>query len=336
MGRQGLLHAFMGRLFHWLQARSAPKIRPIDLSFGLPAFPHLAAQLDAAQFEPFEQTFTALTVDQRYIALSALAQRPLSNEALDQWAANPTSFVAPLFRGTSLLYQAWEARGGSVAAEVPDDAFDQFGVLLDQAWGHLIAAHRMAENEPEPLVRLIPAAMGLGVSRDTLDNIFAAYKATGVPHLGATMYMVEAVSPKWLGSRDEVFAFARAHAAHFPQQTVGIVHAHVENWIYENKIQGDKRSEDYFSRRHVQEEIRECWQQESDFSDRADYFRFAALNMYAFAFLMMQDDARLTDALNLIGHYCTPKPWEYVSLDPYWLFVTTRAELGLPELPDPA
>jgi hypothetical protein len=40
----------------------------------------------------------------------------------------------------------------------------------------------------------------------------------------------------------------------------------------------------------------------------------------------------LTDALNLIGQHCTPKPWEYVCIDPYWLFVTTRAELGLPEL----
>jgi hypothetical protein len=146
------------------------------------------------------------------------------------------------------------------------------------------------------------------------------------------MYMVEAVSPKWLGSRDEVFAFARAHAEHFPQQAVGIAHAHVEHWIYENKIRGTEASETYFSRKDVQQEIRECWQRENRFANRTDYFRFAALNTYAFCFLMMQDDARLTDALNLIGHCCTPKPWEYVSIDPYWLFVTTRAELGLPEL----
>ena len=91
-------------------------------------------------------------------------------------------------------------------------------------------------------------------------------------------------------------------------------------------------SQSYFFRKDVQQEIRECWQQESRFANRPDYFRFIALNTYAFCFLMMQDDARLTDALNLIGHCCTPKPWEYVSLDPYWLFVTTRAELGLPEL----
>jgi hypothetical protein len=332
MSGHGLMHALMGRLFHWLQARRAPKLRPIDLSLGLPAVPQLAAQLQARQFEQFEQTFAQLTVDERFIALSALAQSDFADDGIDDWVASSTSFIAPLFKGTAVLYRAWQVRGGRVAAEVSAETFDAFEAMLEQSWGHLITAHRRAENEPEPLTRLIPVAMGLGVSRDTLDSIFEGYKKTGVPHLGATMYMVEAVSPKWLGSREEVFAFARAHAEHFPQQTVGIAYAHVEHWIYENKIRCNEASETYFSRKDVQQEICDCWQQEHCFANRTDYFRFAALNTYAFCFLMMQDDARLTDALNLIGHYCTPKPWEYVSLDPYWLFVTTRAELGLPEL----
>lgn len=332
MVKPGLLHSLMGGLFHWLQGRAAPKVRPIDLSLGLPAVPRLAAQLEAAQFEHFEQTFEQLSVDERFVALSALAQRPFPVATLNAWVSDSTSFIAPLFRGTEVLYRAWQVRGGRVAAQVSADTFDQFEALLEQSWGYLISAHRMAENEPEPLTRLIPVAMGLGLPRDTLDEIFTSYKKTRVPHLGATMYMVEALSPKWLGSRDEVLAFARAHAANFPHQAVGIAHAHVEHWIYENKIRCNEASEGYFARRDVQDEIRDCWQQEGGFANRTDYFRFPALNTYAFCFLMMQDDARLTDALNLIGHYCTPKPWEYVSIDPYWLFVTTRAELGLPEL----
>jgi hypothetical protein len=326
------MHSLMGRLFHWLQGRSAPKVRLLDLSFGLPAVPQLAAQLEARQFEQFEQTFARLAVDERFVALSALAQRDFPKDALDTWVSSSNSFVAPLFKGTTLLYRAWQVRGGGLAAEVAVETFDAFEALLQQSWGYLITAHRRAENEPEPLTRLIPVAMGLGESRETLDGIFASYKQTGVPHLGATMYMVEAVSPKWLGSRDEVFAFARAHAEHFPDQTAGIAHAHVENWVYENKIRCDEASENYFTGKEVQQEIGECWQRENRFANRTDYFRFAALNTYAFCFLMMQEQASLTDALNLIGQYCTPKPWEYVSVDPYWLFAATRAELGLPEL----
>jgi hypothetical protein len=326
------MHSLMGRLFHWLQGHSAPKVRLVDLSFGLPAVPQLAAQLEARQFEQFEQTFAQLAVDERFVALSALAQRDFPKDALDTWVSSSNSFIAPLFKGTSVLYRAWRVRGGGVAAEVAVETFDAFEALLQQSWGYLITAHRRAENEPEPLTRLIPVAMGLGESRETLDGIFATYKQTGVPHLGATMYMVEAVSPKWLGSRDEVFAFARAHAEHFPDQTAGIAHAHVENWVYENKIRCDEASENYFTGKEVQQEIGECWQRENRFANRTDYFRFAALNTYAFCFLMMQEQASLTDALNLIGQYCTPKPWEYVSVDPYWLFAATRAELGLPEL----
>jgi hypothetical protein len=276
-------------MFHWLQARGAPQLRPMDVSLGLPAVPRLAAQLEARQFGEFEQTFTQLTVDERFVALSALAQRAFPHGTLDAWVASSSSFIAPLFKGTEVLYRAWQIRTGHVAAEVEREAFDTFEALLQQSWGHLITAHRRAEHEPEPLTRLIPVAMGLGMSRDTLDSIFASYKKTGVPHLGATMYMVEALSPKWLGSREEALAFARAHAQHFPHQTAGIAHAHVE------------ASQSYFFRKDVQQEIRECWQQESRFANRPDYFRFIALNTYAFCFLMMQDDARLTDALNLIG-----------------------------------
>ena len=332
MEGQGLLHALMGRMFHWLQGRAAPKVRPIDLSLGHPQVPILAACLESGDFDSFEKTFTTLGTDERFVSLSALAQGTIPWDALDEWVAKSESFVAPLFKGTALTYQAWEARGGSVAADVPDEAFEKFFSILDQSWEHLMAAHRMAASEPEPLTRLIPVAMGLNVSRDTLDNIFATFKATGVPHLGATMYMVEAVSPKWLGSSDEVFAFARAHAASFPYQVAGIVLAHVEHWVYENKIRGLKSSEDYFMRRTVQQEIRECWQQETDMATRSDYFRFAALNLYAFCFVMMQDDALVTDALNLIGNRCTPKPWEYASRDPAWLFSATRSEMGLPSL----
>lgn len=301
MPRHGLLHSLMGRVLHRLQARGAPKLCLLDLSRGLSVVARLAAQLEAQQFELFEQTFAQLTVDERFIALSALAQQDFPRKALDRWVSSSTSFIAPLFKGTSVLYRAWRTGSGRVAAERSVETFDELEALLEQSWGYLITAHRRAENEPEPLIRLIPVAMGLGVLRPTLESIFTSYKKTGVPHLGATMYMVEAVSPRWRGSREEAFAFARAHAEDFPHQTVGIAHAHVEHWIYESKIRGNEASKTYFCRKDVQREIRECWQRENRFANRTDYFRFNALDTYAFCFLMMQDDALWTDALELAG-----------------------------------
>lgn len=298
----------MGRLFRWLRARGAPQACLLELSLGLPAVPQLASQLEAQQFDQFEQTFVQLSVDERFVALSALAQQNFPNDTLDAWLASSTSFVAPLFKGTAVLYRAWRTRGGRAPVRAAVETFDECEALLEQSWGYLITAHRRAEKEPEPLARLIPVAMGLRVPRNTLESIFASYQKTSVPHLGATMYMVEAVSPKWLGSREEAFAFARAHARQFPCQTAGIAHAHVEHWIYENKVRGNAASDGYFARQDVQREIRECWLREHRFANRTDYFRFAALNSYAFCFLMMQDDALLTDAVELIGSYPRPSP----------------------------
>jgi len=303
-----MVSRLLGRLFQWLQVRAAPKVCLMDLSLGLPAVSQLAAQLDAQQFDQFEQTFTQLSVDERFVALSALAQQEFPKGTLDTWVAGSTSFIAPLFKGTAVLYRAWRIGGSRSAAQVCVETFDEVEALLEQSWGYLITAHRRAENEPEPLTRLIPVAMGLRVSRDTLESLFASYKKTGVPHLGATMYMVEAMSAKWLGSREQAFAFARAHAEHFPHQTVGIAHAHVEHWIYENKIRGNEASQSYFARKDVQQEIRECWLKENRFANRTDYFRFAALDTYAFCFLMMQDDLLLREAIDLIGHPPQPSP----------------------------
>lgn len=303
-----MVSRLIGRLLPWLQAGGAPKVCLTDLSLGLPAVPRLAAALEAQQFDQFEQTFTQLSVDERFVALSALAQQQFPKHTLDTWVASSTSFIAPLFKGTAVLYRAWRIRGSPVASHAPVETFDEFEALLEQSWGYLITAHRRAENEPEPLTRLIPVATGLRVSRDTLESIFERYKKTGVAHLGATLYMVEAKSAKGLGSREEAFAFARAHAERFPHQTVGIAHAHVEHWIHENKMRGNEASQSYFARKDVQQEIRECWLQESRFENRTDYFRFAALNTYAFCFLTMQDDALLAEALDLIGHYPQPSP----------------------------
>ena len=332
MDGRGLLRELAGRFYYWAQGWTAPKPHVLDVSLGLPQMALLASSFESRKFDVFEESFTRLAPDERFVALSALAQGDLSTDTLDEWGSQSSTSIAPLFKGSFLTYQAWEARGGARGAEVPEDAADEFISLLHQSWELLLTAYRMDESEPEPITRLIPVAMGLGVSRDTLDDIFNAYKATGVQHLGAAMYMIDAVSPKWLGSRDEVFAFARAHAASFPQHVSGIAHAHVENWVYENHIRGAKDAETYFQQEAVREEIRECWHREADFSLRTDYFRFAALNTYAFCFLMMLDDALLVEALKLIGDRCTSKPWSYVHDNPFWVLNTARTDQGLPPL----
>ena len=149
MPRHGLTHSLMGRLFQWLQAQAGPKLRQIDLSLGLPAVPRLATQHEAEQFEHFEQTFAQLTVDERFVALSVLAQNDFCSDALDAWISSSNSFIAPLFKGTSVLYRAWQVRDERVTQNVnaflylrapghaPHDSLDnllrqQLAVVIDE------------------------------------------------------------------------------------------------------------------------------------------------------------------------------------------------------------
>ncbi len=329
MTAKGFMRRLAGRIFYWAQGWEEPKPRPLDLFFGHPRAAFFVDLVKSARWTELEQAYLALRTDERHIMLSALAQDHHSSGTFSDWTAASDSFVAPLFRGTLLTYLAWDARGSARGSEVTEEAAEQFVSLLDDAWNHLLAAHQKADDDPEPIARLLPVAMGLNAPRETLEDIFERYKAMQTPHLGAALNMVDAISPKWLGSTDEMFAVARAYAELRPEHVVAIAHAHVENWCYLHLLREDPSSKSYFTTEAVQRELRECWQREADLASRRDFFGPATLNTYAFCFLMMQDDALLTQALELVGEHATRRPWIYVSEHPHWVLETARKDLGL-------
>lgn len=320
------------RFYYKMHGWGKPKVRTIDLSLGHPAAPLLMDHIAARRWNGCESLFSSLRVDERFVLLSYCAQQALPSDAFDDWSASSESFIARLFRGTLLTYAAWDARGGARESEVSEAAAAEFTRLLDESWHTLLAAHEAAPDDPEPLTRLIPVAMGLEVERNVLSDLFVRCTETRIPHLGAAIYMAEALSAKWLGSTEESLDFARGHAERFPEHRAVVAVAHVENWVWERMHYEDKRSEGYFLRPSVQAELRHYWQREPDFAQRSDYFRFAALNTYAFCFMLSEDDERTRDALRLMGDGCTPKPWIYSTDNPVQFIDISRRHLGLTAL----
>ena len=322
----GWLRRFAARFYYRHHGFGEPLDREVDLSLGHPAFSLLMRHIEGRQWADCESVFLALPADEKYVVLGSCAQQRIPPDYLDEWASHSNSYVGRLFRGTYLTYAAWRVRGSQMS--VSSGAHAKFTDLLEESWKTLLAAHEAAPNEPEPLARLIPVAMGLETGTDDVHELFTRSVNTRIPHLGAAFYAVEALSAKWLGSNEDALAFAREYAEYNPSDRVVIVCAHVENWVSD---QGE-RSSKYFDRPEVQRDIRECWGREMAGSDRMDYFRIHALNYYAFCLLLMKDDELTIEALHRLGANITSKPWVYSTDKPVLVVNTARRHLGLPAM----
>jgi len=309
-----------------------PEDREVDLSLGHPSANLLLEHIKARRWTECESLFLALRPDERYVLLGYCVQQPFPRELFDEWMSDSSSFVAGLFRGTAMTFAAWDVRGGGRGREVSDENQTQFTAMLETAWDNLMAVHKAVPDEVEPLARLIPVAMGLETGADDIREIMARCVNTGVPHLGAALYATEALSEKWLGSAGEALEFAYAHAEEHPRDRAVIACAHAENCLWLAMQDRDNDARQYFSRPDVQRDLRECWGREVDIAGRTDYFRFHALNYYAWCLLGMDEDTMLREALDYMGTGIVPKPWTYATDKPVFFVNTARRHMKLPSI----
>jgi hypothetical protein len=304
--------------------------REVDLSLGHPSAANLLEHIRARRWEDCDSLFLSLPHDERSVLLGFCAQQSLSPELFEEWTSRTKSFVSGLFHGTALTYAAWEVRGSGRGQQVSGKQHDRFAALLEESWDKLLAVHDAAPDDPEPLARLIPVAMGLETGADDVRKLMVRCRETGVGHLGAALSATEALSAKWLGSPEETLEFARAHAESIPHERVVIAAAHTENWLWLAMQDEGDEAQQYFSRDSVQRELRECWACEQDIGRRTDYFRFHALNYYACCLLKMEDEQLCRQALEAMGAGITPKPWIYSTDKVVFVVNTARLHFGLP------
>jgi hypothetical protein len=113
---------------------------------------------------------------------------------------------------------------------------------------------------------------------------------------------------------------------------VVIACAHIENWLWHGMEGEDELAGKYFSRPEVQRDLRECWGRETQISKRTDYFRFIALNYYAWCLVQMHEDEMAREALGYLGGAVLERPWHYSTDKPVLLVNTMRSHLELPQI----
>jgi len=133
------------------------------------------------------------------------------------WLAQvPSSHFANAALGMIHIEWAWHARGGGFASTITAEGHRLFRERLLAARQYLETAYSSDRSDPNVPARLITTAMGLGSDSGEVEKqLKRAVEADPSDHR-AFFAKLTCLMPKWGGSREEMFSFAREAAGKAP------------------------------------------------------------------------------------------------------------------------
>ncbi|MEW2549556.1 hypothetical protein AB0910_27900 [Streptomyces sp. NPDC047002] len=146
--------------------------------------------------------------------LPRLASAVLHNPgALDAWfEREPDDPDAALLRAAVSLKHAWAVRTGARAKDVPQEQFQAFFALLDDAVPVISAAAEANPADPVPWQLALEHATGSQSPREVFDAYWAEAVARAPHHYGCHVAALQYLCEKWHGSHEEMFDFAERAA----------------------------------------------------------------------------------------------------------------------------
>jgi len=133
------------------------------------------------------------------------------------WAAQePGSHLPHLAQGTFFVNYAWDARGTGWASTVTEEGWARFRERLNVAKQSLSKAYEINPSDPRAATEMITVTRALSYDREQMEKWFKRAIDADPRCYDAYKRKLTYLMPKWGGSRDEMFAFARECAANSP------------------------------------------------------------------------------------------------------------------------
>lgn len=136
---------------------------------------------------------------------------------LNEWLTQyPSSHFANACLGKVYINYAWYARGGGFASTVTEEGFSLFKERLLTAKEYLDKSYSLNHSDPFVPAALITAAMGLGLEREEMEKQFERAILADPTEQQAYSNKLAYLMPKWHGSKEEMFSFAREAVKNAP------------------------------------------------------------------------------------------------------------------------
>ncbi len=132
----------------------------------------------------------------------------------------PSSAIAHIIRGAFYISHAWEARGGGWSKDVKPEAWSIFNKRLNKAQTDLDRAHELDPQSPHAPRQMMRFNKQIGGSAEKQELLFQQVISRAPTFYYAYRSELEALMPKWGGTWEAMFAFARQTEKQAPPNTL--------------------------------------------------------------------------------------------------------------------
>ncbi|TCB98440.1 DUF4034 domain-containing protein [Micromonospora zingiberis] len=308
----------------WPFKRRRPEpVLVVDPSYGDPRSQALIDALGARDWRTARDIFDAAPdPDGRAFLMEAAGTVDGVQDWIGEWiAAEPHSTLPVLVRGCHAVHWAWEARGAKRAEYTKQEQFREFARRLRIAENSL---DEVVDRDPDDVTArtwLVTSSRGRQVDADEARARFDEVVKRHPTHLVAHEQRLQYLCPKWFGSEDEMFTFARQATASAPDGSLLpelLAVAHIEKWLREpaedRYMIGDEVAEDLLAAAE-KSIFHPSFQPGLGWVPRASVF--------ALAFELAHEFEAAARVFELLGDRVSEWPWMYVG-DPVESFVRSR------------
>lgn len=280
--------------------------------------------IKSKEWDKFSRNFKALPYDDKSLLTTVLSERleRLDSPYQDWRTSDHDIYYKTYLEASQEVARAWYYRGGGTADTVSDDAVENFV-------HHLITARSLLNDcmdhpDTDGLACEKYITVQLGIS-DDLAKIYKTLKKMrhidqnlrNPPNLQGHVNYFNATCEKWLGSHDEMFAFAREYAMKdtgYGYMASLICHAHLQMWLYLIAFDEDEAAAGaYFTQQTVKDELLAAhnWFL-SNVNDDTSGFNIMAHNMFTGLLYWSEEHEAAQYHFRAMKKRATPFPWMYI------------------------
>jgi hypothetical protein len=137
---------------------------------------------------------------------------------------SPNSYLPSLAKADFYINYAWQARGSGYANTVSREAWAKCYERLEIAEKALLSAYELNPTDPRAPSELIITTRSLSNEREEVEKWFQTAIAIDPRYYRPYTNKLNYLMPKWYGSKEEMFAFARQCSEIAPEESrVGLI-----------------------------------------------------------------------------------------------------------------
>ncbi|OIN56555.1 DUF4034 domain-containing protein [Arsenicibacter rosenii] len=311
--------SFFKRLFS-PKAVAVPKSGKPDNTLGFEQILLFTGLAEKGDFPTLEEAYRTAPWHEQSLIIEGLANQPDAQaNLLEAWMGKrPDAHLPFLLMGAILTKEAWDARSSKLAKDVSPEQASAFFDLLKSARAALMEAIERDGNDPQCYSRMLPVLMGLEEEEEVLMAYFRQAKTLVPSHLGAHMAMLNALTPKWGGSHEQMDTFLTTYCdvKTWPLLTGVHLSAMLEKWIQLNFDGQEEAFRTYFDDAQRKQTVLALYKAYTD-PENVGLQTYITRNYFALLLIRTGEKELARQEIRKLEGRMTMMPWKLVGIHNY-------------------